>query len=743
MNAQSKQEFIELYKEAHEPLARFCMVKSYGVMDSKDLLSETVLAAMEGFDKLRNKKAFLSYLFTIASNKVNAALRRRKFSGPYEEEKAFAQVDTNGASDASFDISILYEALNELPEPQKEAVILFEISGFSIKEIMEIQNSGESAVKQRIRRGREKLALLFSEDRRKALAGIAVILFSQNANSAPSIDLLFEIARGMELPISQDQMVSIIGNHKVTATGTSSSVTNVAHLSLSGLSVLAIVGAFLFHGNPVSGESTSQETTKLESKNESSSNSQNTDQSFVFPDNEKIASASMMTVDPLTVGLFNDGPLAPAPEKMPIWDFGSGTSLFHFSPDDTTKHVAEQSDPISAGTIINTYLRECDIEVKIWDKDYVDVQSDISFEAKNEKSKKLANEHLKVNIEKKGNELKISNSKCTRYTTNPFSKYQKWTFANGDKAYIRKVEVSHTIYVPANAPLKMDLAYGNLTLPDLTTDLDVHVFEGKLFAGNVSGKLDLNLRYTDATMKTLANAKLTLFESDYSFTSADDVTMNARYSDVTASSIKSLDGEVFESKLNIETLDKFKGNLRYAKCYSKTIGEADFVIFESKIEAESVRQLKANSRYTDYSINSIGSLDLPQSFEDNFKIQKLKQVKADSKYSIFSIEHLESLAEMTNFEGKVIINDVAQKFTSLTFDGRYTNYDLDFESQSSYELIVDSKFTGIRYPEEKSSMSKLVDQNNTLKLNCYINKSEAKNAPVKFNCFEGSIALAE
>ena len=44
-----------------------------------------------------------------------------------------------------------------LPEEQKEAVILFEISGFSIKEICEIQQAGESAVKQRLKRGRQKL----------------------------------------------------------------------------------------------------------------------------------------------------------------------------------------------------------------------------------------------------------------------------------------------------------------------------------------------------------------------------------------------------------------------------------------------------------------------------------------------------------------------------------------------------------------------------------------------------------
>ena len=53
---------------------------------------------------------------------------------------------------------MLHKALSYLPELQREALILFEITGYSIKEIMEIQKSGSSAVKQRLARGRKELA---------------------------------------------------------------------------------------------------------------------------------------------------------------------------------------------------------------------------------------------------------------------------------------------------------------------------------------------------------------------------------------------------------------------------------------------------------------------------------------------------------------------------------------------------------------------------------------------------------
>ncbi len=47
-----------------------------------------------------------------------------------------------------------------LPEKQREALALFEISGLSIEEVREIQGGSLSAVKMRLVRGREQLALL-------------------------------------------------------------------------------------------------------------------------------------------------------------------------------------------------------------------------------------------------------------------------------------------------------------------------------------------------------------------------------------------------------------------------------------------------------------------------------------------------------------------------------------------------------------------------------------------------------
>jgi len=67
-------------------------------------------------------------------------------------------------AETNLDVEILYKALQKLPASQAEAIVLFEISGFSLNEITEIQGGTLSGVKTRLKRGREKLASILNKN---------------------------------------------------------------------------------------------------------------------------------------------------------------------------------------------------------------------------------------------------------------------------------------------------------------------------------------------------------------------------------------------------------------------------------------------------------------------------------------------------------------------------------------------------------------------------------------------------
>lgn len=163
-----KTSFLTLYEAHHEAFGRYCRAQGFGVIDASDLQSETVLKAYESFHTLKDEELFLGFLIGIAKNIIRNQLRRKKFRGIWKEDQHLNIPDEGVSADQRLDIQLLYTALDRLPELQKEAIVLFDISGYSIKEVASIQDAGESAVKSRLKRGREKLAdLLKSDDLRR------------------------------------------------------------------------------------------------------------------------------------------------------------------------------------------------------------------------------------------------------------------------------------------------------------------------------------------------------------------------------------------------------------------------------------------------------------------------------------------------------------------------------------------------------------------------------------------------
>ena len=158
MTSKKQKHFLKLYQPVHARFEKFCRARAFGDMPPEDLVNESLLIAFKKMEEIKNEKAFLSFLIGI-STRILANSKRKKKPINVSEPAIFNQYpDPNNFIEKQFEIELLYQSLAKLPEQQQEAIILFEITGFSIKEIMKIQNSGASAVKQRLARGRKELA---------------------------------------------------------------------------------------------------------------------------------------------------------------------------------------------------------------------------------------------------------------------------------------------------------------------------------------------------------------------------------------------------------------------------------------------------------------------------------------------------------------------------------------------------------------------------------------------------------
>ena len=149
--------FLTLYEPVHEQFERFCRARVYGEMEYCDLMNETLLVAYEKLEKLESEAAFLSFLIGISIRILGSKNQKIREQRVTSSMNIHQVKDEYATTDLAIDIHYLHESLAKLSDNQRESIILFELTGYSIKEIAELQGASESAVKQRLKRGRDNL----------------------------------------------------------------------------------------------------------------------------------------------------------------------------------------------------------------------------------------------------------------------------------------------------------------------------------------------------------------------------------------------------------------------------------------------------------------------------------------------------------------------------------------------------------------------------------------------------------
>jgi RNA polymerase sigma-70 factor (ECF subfamily) len=164
----NKVEFLKYYEPVHNQLFKYCRAISGNTEDAEDLIQDTILNVLEGFEKIKDLSVFKSYVFSVASNLHKMKQRRNKFKASFNDEEINQIIDFGQNQEHLTDFKIIYEKMLSLPLKTSETLVLYHISDLSVEEIQKIQGGSLSSVRSRLQRGREKvLSLLNTKEQMK------------------------------------------------------------------------------------------------------------------------------------------------------------------------------------------------------------------------------------------------------------------------------------------------------------------------------------------------------------------------------------------------------------------------------------------------------------------------------------------------------------------------------------------------------------------------------------------------
>jgi RNA polymerase sigma factor (sigma-70 family) len=132
-----------------------------GPSTADDLTQVTFLSVVRSRSRFQRGARFRPWLYAIASNAARDHVRRARFERPSDDGETPEQMTETLLPDPALEKAV-HAALAQLPEQQREAIVLHRFAGFSFGEIAETLGLSESAVKVRAHRGYVRLRVLLA-----------------------------------------------------------------------------------------------------------------------------------------------------------------------------------------------------------------------------------------------------------------------------------------------------------------------------------------------------------------------------------------------------------------------------------------------------------------------------------------------------------------------------------------------------------------------------------------------------
>jgi RNA polymerase sigma factor (sigma-70 family) len=158
--AGSSRAFAALYEKYHQQLYRYCRSLVHTDADAQDALQSTLAKALAALQRGRRDAPLRPWLFRIAHNESISLLRRRLPSAEQLELEECAGSSTEEQVQTRARLAQLVRDLQDLPERQRGALVMRELSGLSHEEIAIALETTPGAAKQAIFDAREALAEL-------------------------------------------------------------------------------------------------------------------------------------------------------------------------------------------------------------------------------------------------------------------------------------------------------------------------------------------------------------------------------------------------------------------------------------------------------------------------------------------------------------------------------------------------------------------------------------------------------
>jgi RNA polymerase sigma-70 factor, ECF subfamily len=154
--------FDEVYAQYDRRVFAYCVYVIGDRDRASDVYQDVFIKVYQSLHTVREQERIAHWIFRIARNECLNAMKsnQRNQNRSVRIDDSDTLPDTTSNASFNDEIEYLHWGLNQLGKDYREALVLAEFEGFSLKEIAEMTNTSLSNVKIRVHRAKQKLHAL-------------------------------------------------------------------------------------------------------------------------------------------------------------------------------------------------------------------------------------------------------------------------------------------------------------------------------------------------------------------------------------------------------------------------------------------------------------------------------------------------------------------------------------------------------------------------------------------------------
>ncbi len=147
-------------------LRRYAITLAGDHAEADDLVQESLTRALTGIKRVSNIRDLRAYLFTVLHNvSIDQHRRQRRAVDRVMLDDVAWEHGVEASQERRLEVRDLRRALRQLPEEQRNVILLVGVGGMSYKETASILNIAMGTVMSRLFRGRENLRRMLGGER--------------------------------------------------------------------------------------------------------------------------------------------------------------------------------------------------------------------------------------------------------------------------------------------------------------------------------------------------------------------------------------------------------------------------------------------------------------------------------------------------------------------------------------------------------------------------------------------------